>query len=180
MGRNEGMIFALLLIVAACAPAAENDLGSVVAPPRLGHVVDEGALAPWEITVFADGSGLPPGGGSARTGAAIYAQRCASCHGPKGEGAIADRLVGGRGTLADVRPIITVGSYWPYATTLFDYVRRAMPYDAPKSLDSDEIYAVTAYLLFLNGIIEEDDVMNPATLPRVEMPNRKGFVSAYP
>ena len=171
-----------LVALFACVSAAGDpgSLGDSVASPKLGHVVDEKALEPWKLTVFPEGAGLPSGSGSVKDGASVYAARCASCHGAEGEGVLADRLVGGRGTLDDASPVRTVGSFWPYATTLFDYVRRSMPYEAPKSLTSDEVYAVTAYLLFLNQIIDEDTVMDAVSLPRVDMPNRHGFVSDYP
>ena len=110
----------------------------------------------------------------------MYAAKCESCHGPKGVGKPADSLVGGKGTLASPNPVRTVGSYWPYATTLFDYTRRAMPTTAPMSLTDEQVYAVTAYVLHLNGIIPADAVMNAQTLPQVKMPNRDGFVSDWP
>jgi len=110
----------------------------------------------------------------------VFEQKCQSCHGEKGAGQPNDRLVGGHGTLASKSPVRTVGSYWPYATTLFDYVRRAMPYTQSHSLSDDEVYAVTAYLLHLNGITAESDVMNAETLPKVRMPNRENFILAYP
>lgn len=125
------------------------------------------------------GSGLPPGSGTAKQGAAVYAAKCVACHGANGGGKPADALVGGIGTLASAAPLRTVGSYWPYATTLFDYVRRAMPYDRPMSLTNDEVYAVSAYILSLNGIIPEEATMNAKTLPKVEMPNRSGFVNYW-
>jgi cytochrome c len=109
-------------------------------------------------------------------GARIYAERCAACHGANGEGKPQDRLTGGRGTLASRDPVKTIGSYWPYATTLFDYVRRAMPFNAPQSLRDEEIYALVAYLLYLNGIVQADAVMDEHSLPAVRMPNREGFV----
>ena len=106
----------------------------------------------------------------------MYASKCESCHGASGAGKPADPLVGGQGTLASDNPVRTVGSYWPYATTLFDYVRRAMPTNAPKSLTDSEVYAVTAYVLQLNGVIPQDAVMSAQTLPQVKMPNRDGFI----
>jgi cytochrome c len=106
--------------------------------------------------------------------------KCQSCHGEKGAGKPNDPLVGGHGTLASPGPVRTIGSYWPYATTVFDYVRRAMPYQLSQSLTNDEVYAVTAYLLYLNGIIAEHEVMNLRTLPQVKMPNRDNFILAYP
>lgn len=133
-------------------------------------------IAGWNIDVSPDGRGLPPGSGSATLGKPLYEQHCAACHGAKGEGKPADRLVGGRGTLNTDKPVMTVGSYWPYATIVYDYINRAMPFTAPQSLKPDEVYSIAAYLLFLNGIIAENDVMDATTLPKVQMPNRKGFV----
>ncbi len=147
--------------------------------PRLGVALSAEELERAEITVMPDGDGLPSGSGTASAGNVIYTTNCMACHGERGTGGINDTLVGGHGSLTSNRPQKTIGSYWPYATTLFDYVRRAMPYQTPGSLSNDEIYAVTAYLLFLNGVIEEDMVLNADTLPRVEMPNRDGFVWAY-
>ena len=113
-------------------------------------------------------------------GAIVYAEKCQACHGDKGAGQPNDRLVGGHGTLTSTSPVRTIGSYWPYATTVFDYVRRAMPYASPRTLSDADVYAVTAYLLHLNGIIAEADVMNAQTLPGVKMPNRDNFTLAYP
>jgi|SRR5512134_1782762 hypothetical protein len=148
--------------------------------PNLGRDVTAAEIAGWDISVPPDGSGLPPGGGTAAAGATVYAAKCQSCHGEKGAGKPNDPLVGGQGTLASPRPVRTIGSYWPYATTVFDYVRRAMPYQQSQSLTNDEVYAVTAYLLHLNGIIAESEVMNARTLPQVKMPNRNNFILAYP
>jgi cytochrome c len=102
-----------------------------------------------------------------------------ACHGAEGAGRPNDVLVGGQGTMREAAPIRTVGSYWPYATTVFDYIRRAMPYVTPHSLTADETYAVTAYLLALNGVIAQNDVLDATTLPKVVMPNRASFDSAY-
>jgi len=132
------------------------------------------------VSIPPDGTGLPPGRGTPAQGAVIYAQKCQNCHGEKGGGQPNDRLVGGQGTLASKAPVRTIGSYWPYATTLFDYVRRAMPYTQSHSLADDEVYAVTAYLLYLNGIIAETSVMDADTLPKVRMPNHENFILAYP
>jgi cytochrome c len=137
-------------------------------------------MARWDISIPPSGQGLPPGAGTAREGALVYEQKCQSCHGAKGAGKPADPLVGGIGTLGSKTPMRTVGSYWPYATTLFDYVRRAMPISNPLSLSDPEVYAVSAYLLYLNGIIGEDVSMNAQTLPDVKMPNREGFISDWP
>jgi len=130
-----------------------------------------------DITVTPDGHGLPPGSGTAAAGKAIYAARCVTCHGATGKEGPQDVLVGGGGTLAAPKPLKTVGSYWPYSTIVFDYVRRAMPFDHPGTLPADEVYAVTAYVLYLNGIVGEHDVIDQATLPKVKMPNRDGFVA---
>ncbi len=147
--------------------------------PKLGVPVSAGEIASWDISVAPDGAGLPPGKGTAATGAAVYQAKCLACHGEKGAGKPSDQLVGGQGSLRDANAVRTVGSYWPYSTTLFDYIRRAMPYVAPQSLTSDEVYSVAAYILFLNGVIGETDEMNATTLPKVKMPNRDNFVSAY-
>ncbi len=128
------------------------------------------------IDALPDGHGLPPGSGIAERGRTVYASRCAVCHGPTGREGPQDVLVGGAGTLNSARPVRTIGSYWPYATTLFDYINRAMPFDHPGTLGADDVYALTAYLLNLNGIIGEHDVMDQKTLPKVQMPNRGGFV----
>lgn len=130
----------------------------------------------WDISIGRDGANLPEGSGTVAAGEVVYQERCAVCHGEKGEGDQGDRLVGGQGTLNTDSPVKTIGSYWPYATTLFDYVNRAMPMDAPQSLSADEVYAVTAYLLFLNDIVPQDAKLDAATLPAVEMPNRGGFI----
>ncbi|WP_407525989.1 c-type cytochrome [Methylobacterium oryzisoli] len=130
----------------------------------------------WNIDVRPDGAGLPGGSGTAAQGRQVFQENCAACHGERGQGAVADRLVGGDGTLATDQPIKTVGSFWPYATTLFDYIRRAMPYPAPQSLSNDETYAVVAYILSLNGIVPPTQVLNRSNLPMIRMPNRDGFV----
>jgi S-disulfanyl-L-cysteine oxidoreductase SoxD len=148
--------------------------------PHLGRPATPAAVAGWDISIPPDGTGLPPGSGTPEQGAVVYVQKCQTCHGEKGAGQPSDRLVGGQGTLASTKPVLTIGSYWPYATTVFDYVRRAMPYTQPQSLTNDEVYAVTAYLLHLNDIIGAQDVMNAQTLPQVKMPNRDNFLVVYP
>lgn len=130
----------------------------------------------WDIDVRPDGKGLPPGGGTVERGKSVFADNCAGCHGENGVGGIKDRLVGGRGTLTSDMPIKTVGSFWPYATTLFDYIHRAMPYQDPGSLSIDDTYAVSAYILNLNGIIPSDGKLDKDSLPNIKMPNRDGFV----
>ena len=146
--------------------------------PDLGRPGTSEEIAVWDISIGPDGAGSPPGNGSPQKGEAVYAAKCLPCHGEKGSGKPNDQLVGGLGTLTGDQPAVkTVGSFWPYATTLFDYVRRAMPFNAPRSLSNDEVYAVCAYILQLNGIIAENAVMNAQTLANVQMPNRDGFTS---
>ena len=143
----------------------------------IGTPLTQQDVAAWSIDVAPDGRGLPAGSGDVLTGAHIFAAQCAACHGAQGQGLIGDALVGGQGTLATAKPKRTVGSYWPYATTLFDYIRRAMPYNAPESLSADEVYAVCAFLLNQNGVVPPDTRLDAVSLPRVKMPNRDGFVA---
>jgi S-disulfanyl-L-cysteine oxidoreductase SoxD len=146
----------------------------------IGRAASPAEIARWDIDVRPDGQGLPEGRGSVRDGQKIYAETCAACHGENGQGKPADRLVGGHGTLATNEPVRTVGSFWPYATTLFDYVRRAMPFNAPQSLTADQVYAVTAYILYLNNVVPENTILDADSLPKVLMPNRYGFTSPDP
>ena len=155
--------------LAFASPVLAYDFGRPAAP-------DEIAL--WDIDVRPDGKGLPAGSGTVAQGRQVFADNCAACHGDNGVGGIKDRLVGGQGTLASDTPVKTVGSYWPYATTLFDYIHRAMPYQAPGSLSNDDTYAVAAYILNLNGIVPADAKLDRQSLPNIKMPNRDGFVPA--
>jgi len=143
----------------------------------VGHTPTPEHLKAIDIEVTPDGGGLAPGAGTAAEGKDVYTRRCETCHGPTGKEGPQDILVGGRGSLNTDSPLKTVGSYWPYATTLWDYIRRAMPFDHPGTLTADEIYGVTAYVLFMNGIVGERDVVDQTTLPRIRMPNRDGFVA---
>lgn len=147
-----------------------------VAQP-FGRSATPSELAGYDIDVKPNGEGLPPGSGTVRIGAEIYQAKCASCHGATGTEGPRDRLVGGRGSLASDRPIKTVGSYWEYAPTIFDYVQRAMPFTAPGSLTADEVYSLVAFLLNRNGIVDESTTLDKATLPKITMPNSKGFVT---
>jgi S-disulfanyl-L-cysteine oxidoreductase SoxD len=169
------------LIAAALLMAAALPLRAAEPPHHLGTPVTEQEIAPWNIDIGPDGAGLPAGHGSVQEGAEIFANTCAACHGAEGKNPISPalRLVGGKGTLATAKPVQTVGSYWPYATTLFDYIRRAMPFTAPQSLAPNQVYALSAYLLWLNGVVPQDAVMNASTLPAVRMPNRGGFITVY-
>jgi cytochrome c len=173
---------ALLAALVACGVSAVM-AAQGPAPPRfgLGRPATPEEIRARDIDVRPDGRGLPPGSGTVRDGALVYAAKCASCHGAKGEGGSAERLVGrndGDSFAHATNPTLvrTVGSYWPYATTLFDYTARAMPFQRPGSLTADETYGLVAYLLFLNGIVAEDAVMDAARLPRVVMPARDRFV----
>jgi S-disulfanyl-L-cysteine oxidoreductase SoxD len=171
--RNIASVAGSAALALALAGAAFAEEG-----PNLGKPISQEDLAPWDISIGPDGAGLPPGSGTVKEGEAVFMAKCQACHGAKGAGGPNDRLVGGRGTLAGEQPAVkTVGSYWPYATTLFDYVRRAMPLYESKSLTNNEVYAVVAYVLNLNGIIAESDTMNAETLPKVAMPNRNGFIT---
>jgi len=157
-------------------------VGLAADAPRFGQPITPADLAPWDVSIGPDGAGLPPGSGTPAQGAEVYAKfACALCHGEKGAGGPAGPLVGG-GPLnsTDRDPAKLIGNYWPYATTIFDFTRRAMPWQQPKTLTDDEVYAVTAYILALNKIIGENEVMNAETLPKVQMPNRNAFVSRYP
>jgi mono/diheme cytochrome c family protein len=170
---------AITVAVAALLGACATQMTDTVVPtrgPNLGRTPTPQEIRAADISIPPSGAGLPAGSGDAKQGAQVYASKCLSCHGEKGAGKPADALVGGIGSLATPKPVRTVGSYWPYATTLFDYTRRSMPLQNPKSLTDDEVYAVSAYILYLNGIIAENAPMNAQTLPQVKMPNRDGFV----
>jgi len=158
----------LALFVTAC--------GTPPPVPTIGHAVTEREIAGWDIDVSPGNGGLPAGRGSVAEGRRVYAEACAGCHGGAGDDGPAPKLRGGRGSLASAKPLMTIGSYWPYAETLFDYVRRAMPFDRPGSLSDDQVYAVTAYLLRINDILPEDGELDAARLAQIRMPNRAGFV----
>jgi S-disulfanyl-L-cysteine oxidoreductase SoxD len=146
-----------------------------------GQAATAEEIAGWDIDVAADGTGLPPGSGTVAQGKELYDRLGATCHGAKGEGGEGGPpLVGGIGSLDTDTPLKTVGSYWPHAPVLYDYIHRAMPADNPQSLSPDEVYALCAYLLFLNGIVPEDAVMDARSLPQVVMPNYAGFTSPDP
>ncbi len=175
--KSPGVSIGLLLVAACVAPARTNS-PVANASPRFGRHASAAEIAALDIDIAPDGAGLPPGSGTPAEGAAVFAVRCASCHGAAGEGGPADPLVGGVGSLTSAKPLLTVGSFWPYATTLFDYLRRAMPYDSPGSLSADEVYALSAHLLERNGVIPAETRLDAVNLPAVRMPNRDGFESA--
>ncbi len=168
--------FAFAAISLLAAPLLAASFASAQSP-NVGKPISNEDVAPWDISIGPDGAGLPPGSGTPKQGEAVFAAKCQACHGEKGAGKPNDRLVGGQGSLPGPKPAIkTVGSYWPYATTLFDYVRRAMPLNESKSLSNDEVYAVVAYLLNLNGIVPDTETIDARSLPKVQMPNRDGFI----
>lgn len=146
----------------------------------LGREATENEIAGWNIDVPPSGEGLPDGSGSVAEGKEVFQTQCQSCHGADGASGPMDRLVGGKDTLASDSPVKTVGSYWPYATTLYDYIYRAMPFDSPQTLSPDETYAVTAYVLHLNDIVDGDTTLDANALPEIKMPNRDGFVGSDP
>jgi len=162
--------------LAALAACAANTPTTSHPGEQFGRTATAQEVAAWDISIPPSGEGLPSGSGNARQGEAVYVAKCQACHGARGAGKPADPLAGGIGSLPSANPLRTVGSYWPYATTLFDYTRRAMPITNPQSLTNDEAYAVTAYLLYLNGIVAQSDEMSAGSLPHVKMPNRDGFV----
>jgi mono/diheme cytochrome c family protein len=171
MRTRELYISVLAVLALACAMRAQAQ-----SPYGIGRSATPAEIAGWNIDIDRDGNNLPPGSGSVSRGHEVFDQQCASCHGANGEGGLGERLVGGQGTLATPEPVQTVGSYWPYAPTLFDYIRRAMPQNAPQSLSNDDVYAVSAYILNLNGLLPADATLDARTLSAIKMPNRSMFV----
>jgi cytochrome c len=161
---------ALFAAVLACATPGQAQL-----PYGIGQPATPAEIAGWNIDIDREGRNLPPGSGTVGHGHEVFDQKCAACHGAEGEGGLGDRLAGGQRTLATAKPVRTVGSYWPYAPTLFDYIRRAMPQNAPQSLSDDDVYAVSAYVLNLNGLLTADATLDARTLSAIKMPNRGMF-----
>jgi S-disulfanyl-L-cysteine oxidoreductase SoxD len=175
MSKSFAIALAASLLTVGIAAAAQ------VAPPKLGRAASPDEVAKIDISIAPDGKGLPPGSGTVAQGAMVYAQKCISCHGQNGAGTPSgDRLSGGIGSLSTPNPVKTVNSYWPYATTVFDYIRRAMPITAPQSLSNDEAYALTAYILSLDSVVPMNATLDAQSLPKVQMPNRDGFVNWEP
>jgi mono/diheme cytochrome c family protein len=171
--RRAIFIASLLLAMLTDASLAET--------PSLGKPIDEAAIAAWDISILPDGTGLPKGGGTPAQGAVIYAEKCASCHGDNGKGGLAAAaLVSDREIAGISAAQKTIRNFWPYSTTIFDFTRRAMPFQAPRTLTDDEVYALTAYILAENKLIGANDVMNAQTLPKVKMPNRDNFIIRFP
>ena len=167
--RKAGIVVAAVCVAMIASANAEPRYG-------IGRPATPTEIAGWNIDVDRDGDNLPPGSGTVDRGREVFAQQCAVCHGDKGQGGVGDQLVGGQGTLATSKPVRTVGSYWPYAPTLFDYIRRAMPQNAPQSLSSEDVYAVSAYILNMNGLLPADAVVDAKALAAIKMPNRDMFV----
>lgn len=165
---------AVIMSVVADVSIGAND--QVLARYGIGHSPSKEFINNWDIAIGPDGAELPDGRGTVAEGAIVYGERCAACHGPSGREGPDPILVGGQGTLASAKPLFTVGSYWAYATTLYDYIYRAMPFVTPGSLTPNEVYALCAYLLNANGIIADDALMDRESLPAVHMPNRDGFI----
>ena len=147
--------------------------------PNLGKPITPAEIGDWDINILPDGTGLPAGSGTFAQGARVYVQKCLMCHGENGKGGPNAALVGGA-PLKNMESPKTIANFWPYATTIFDFTRRAMPWQQPKSLTDDEVYALTAYILAINKLIGENDIMNAETLPKVKMPNRDGFIIRFP
>jgi S-disulfanyl-L-cysteine oxidoreductase SoxD len=189
MGRSPmstskfGLLFSLVVLCASVQVSSAQGPDSQSPnsqSPNLGRPLTPEEIRKFDITIEPDGKGLPPGQGSVADGTRVYSEKCQMCHGARGQGGPQDRLTGGVGTLASSKPVKTPVSYWPAATTIFDYVRRAMPLQAPESLTNDEVYAVTAYILSIDGVVSEDAVLDAKSLPQVKMPNRDGFDRWWP
>jgi cytochrome c len=169
---HSGRIAALVLVLSAQAGLAEG--------PGLGRPIAESEIAAWDISIQPDGTGLPPGSGTPAQGAVVFAEKCALCHGDQAKGGHSVALVN-TGAITDISAAMkTIPNFWPYSTTLFDFIRRAMPWQMPKTLTSDEVYATTAYILALNKLIGENETMDAQTLPKVRMPNRDRFIVRFP
>jgi S-disulfanyl-L-cysteine oxidoreductase SoxD len=179
--RGRARYRAAIAIGCACWVSAfcilHSELPVSVQTYGLGRPATAADIRKYDTFIPPSGEGLPPGSGTAENGKAIYAAQCARCHGATGREGPEEPLVGGIGSLSTPKPQKTVGSYWPYATTLWDYINRAMPFDRPGVLSPEEVYSVTAYVLQLNGIVSASDVLDARSLPKIKMPNRDGFVA---
>ena len=169
--RIPELAFVMPVLLALGCPAHAQTQGHY----GIGRTATDAEIAGWNIDIGRDGANLPPGSGTVAHGREVFDQQCVACHGDKGEGGVGDRLVGGQGTIATSKPVKTVGSFWPYAPTLFDYIRRAMPQNAPQSLSNEDVYAVSAYILHLNGLLPADTTLDARTLSTIKMPNRGMF-----
>lgn len=166
--------------LAALILALSFGAGSALAQsPKLGKPISEADIKQWDIAILPDGTNLPPGSGTSAQGAKVYAEKCVACHAEGGKGGAAPGagpLAGGAPLTTGIDTLKTIGNYYAYSTTVFDYIRRAMPFNESKSLTGDEVYAVSAYILHLNGVIGADGALDAQSLPKVKMPNRDGFI----
>jgi S-disulfanyl-L-cysteine oxidoreductase SoxD len=174
MSMRKALPAALLGLFVAASPALAGDV------PGLGLPVQESDLKAWDISVLPDGTGLPPGSGTFAQGAVIFAEKCAMCHGENAKGGLSAALIGGQPLSNGIETNKTIANFWAYSTTLYDYIRRAMPWPTPRTLNDNEVYALCAYILGLNKLIAENATMNADTLPKVEMPNRDNFIIRFP
>ena len=172
--------FNFVLPILATFCAIFSALAQMPSYSNIGRTPTEEEIRAWNIAIGPAGNELPPGSGTAREGAKIFASKCSQCHGPTAEGTpLAPRLVGGQGTISTLQPVRTIGSYWPFATTVWDYINRAMPRNQEGSLQPAEVYSLTAFILYRNGLVQETDVIDAKTLPKVPMPNRNGFLPQH-
>jgi len=168
-----GLITLATLLLSAVPAGAEG--------PNLGQPISQADLAPWDLTVMPDGTGLPPGSGTPAQGKTLFAGNCAFCHGEEGRGGIVEAVVvNDPPPLSGPGSVKSIGNFWPVATTLFDFIRRAMPFTQPRTLTDDQVYALTAYLLYMNKVISEADRIDATSLPKVKMPNRDNFFPEFP
>jgi len=174
MFTRKRALFAASLLLATTASL------SLAETPHLGKPLNEAAIANWDISILPDGTGLPKGSGTSAQGAVVFAEKCSACHGDNAKGGAAAALVDERKLAGISASQKTIKNFWPYATTIFDFIRRAMPFTAPRSLSDDEVYALTAYILAENKLIDANDTMNAETLPKVKMPNRDNFIIRFP
>jgi len=172
MSTPKALLAATCVLLSVAAASAQA--------PKLGKPITETDIAPWDISIMPDGTGLPAGAGTPAQGAKLYLERCSACHGENAKGGEHGAALVGGPARASLDGGKTIKNYWPYATTIFDFVRRAMPYSEPNSLSSDELYAITAYILALNELIGQSDTINAQTLPKVVMPNRDNFIVRFP
>jgi cytochrome c5 len=183
MSTLKSLVAGAALVCGALVALAQTAPTPTSEGPGLGKPITESDIKPWDIAILPDGTNLPPGSGTAAEGAAIYAEKCLACHAEGGKGGAspgAPALIGGEPLTKGIDTTKTIANYYAYATTVFDYVRRAMPFNAPRSLSDHEVYALTAYILGLNKLIDENAVMDAKTLPQVKMPNRDNFSMPYP
>lgn len=175
MFMHKLIILSFLASLTLQASAADH----VATSPQLGELATPEFINRWNISIFPNGEGLPSGEGTVTQGQVLYKSHCKICHGPQGIGGSAEELAGGEQGLTGDYPDKTIGTYWPFATSIFDFIQRSMPLSAPGSLTADETYALTAYLLYLNNILPDDAVLSDKNLPQVQMPNRTGMIPSY-